>query len=92
MDWWSEESARNFKELSQCMVYQYGNFSWDLAGGQNVGPVCGVPHAGLMRQHCLQGCMEGTRSYSSQFHWQESITQDSEKIKLPALRFSQNMC
>ncbi|XP_030351085.1 neprilysin isoform X2 [Strigops habroptila] len=36
VDWWTEESARNFKELSQCMVYQYGNFSWDLAGGQNL--------------------------------------------------------
>uniref|UniRef100_A0A8C5ILJ6 Neprilysin n=1 Tax=Junco hyemalis TaxID=40217 RepID=A0A8C5ILJ6_JUNHY len=36
VDWWSEESARKFKELSQCMVYQYGNFSWDLAGGQNL--------------------------------------------------------
>uniref|UniRef100_A0A663DNE4 Neprilysin n=1 Tax=Aquila chrysaetos chrysaetos TaxID=223781 RepID=A0A663DNE4_AQUCH len=35
VDWWTEESARNFKELSQCMVYQYGNFSWDLAGGQH---------------------------------------------------------
>ncbi|NXI43417.1 NEP protein, partial [Galbula dea] len=36
VDWWSEESAQNFKELSQCMVYQYGNFSWDLAGGQHL--------------------------------------------------------
>ncbi|NXW67282.1 NEP protein, partial [Hirundo rustica] len=36
VDWWTEESARNFKELSQCMVNQYGNFSWDLAGGQNL--------------------------------------------------------
>ncbi|NXJ95124.1 NEP protein, partial [Corythaixoides concolor] len=36
VDWWSEESARNFKELSQCIVYQYGNFSWDLAGGQHL--------------------------------------------------------
>ncbi|KFO94056.1 Neprilysin [Buceros rhinoceros silvestris] len=36
VDWWSEASARNFKELSQCMVYQYGNFSWDLAGGQHL--------------------------------------------------------
>ncbi|XP_051637946.1 neprilysin [Manacus candei] len=36
VDWWTEESATNFKELSQCMVYQYGNFSWDLAGGQNL--------------------------------------------------------
>uniref|UniRef100_A0A8V0X584 Neprilysin n=1 Tax=Gallus gallus TaxID=9031 RepID=A0A8V0X584_CHICK len=36
VDWWTEESARNFKDLSQCMVYQYGNFSWDLAGGQQL--------------------------------------------------------
>ncbi|NXV77964.1 NEP protein, partial [Atlantisia rogersi] len=36
VDWWTEESARNFKELSQCIVYQYGNFSWDLAGGQHL--------------------------------------------------------
>ncbi|XP_054242020.1 neprilysin [Indicator indicator] len=36
VDWWTEESAQNFKELSQCMVYQYGNFSWDLAGGQHL--------------------------------------------------------
>ncbi|XP_055970366.1 neprilysin [Sorex fumeus] len=33
-DWWSPQSAKSFKELSQCMVQQYGNFSWDLAGGQ----------------------------------------------------------
>lgn len=37
------------------MVYQYGNFSWDLAGGQNVGPVCGT----FGTHNCLQ---EGTRS------------------------------
>ncbi|NXL00676.1 NEP protein, partial [Mesembrinibis cayennensis] len=36
VDWWTEESARNFKDLSQCIVYQYGNFSWDLAGGQHL--------------------------------------------------------
>ncbi|KFQ25532.1 PREDICTED: neprilysin [Merops nubicus] len=36
VDWWTEESAQNFKDLSQCMVYQYGNFSWDLAGGQHL--------------------------------------------------------
>ncbi|XP_070609574.1 neprilysin [Erythrolamprus reginae] len=35
-DWWSQESAKNFKSQSQCMIYQYGNFSWDLAGGQNL--------------------------------------------------------
>ncbi|NXG68032.1 NEP protein, partial [Baryphthengus martii] len=36
VDWWTEQSAQNFKDLSQCMVYQYGNFSWDLAGGQHL--------------------------------------------------------
>uniref|UniRef100_A0A8D0HJC0 Neprilysin n=1 Tax=Sphenodon punctatus TaxID=8508 RepID=A0A8D0HJC0_SPHPU len=35
IDWWSQESAKNFKDQSQCMVYQYGNFTWDLAGGQH---------------------------------------------------------
>ncbi|XP_074860181.1 neprilysin [Carettochelys insculpta] len=35
-DWWTQESAQNFKDQSQCMVYQYGNFTWDLAGGQHL--------------------------------------------------------
>ncbi|KAG2462924.1 neprilysin-like [Polypterus senegalus] len=35
-DWWSQKSAENFKDLSQCMVNQYGNFTWDLAGGQHL--------------------------------------------------------
>nr|XP_014429869.1 membrane metallo-endopeptidase-like 1 [Pelodiscus sinensis] len=35
-DWWSNFSAMHFKEQSRCMVYQYGNYTWDLAGGQNV--------------------------------------------------------
>ncbi|XP_018592050.2 membrane metallo-endopeptidase-like 1 isoform X3 [Scleropages formosus] len=35
-NWWSNFSAERFKDQSQCMVYQYGNFSWKLAGGQNV--------------------------------------------------------
>ncbi|KAB0393662.1 hypothetical protein E2I00_019394 [Balaenoptera physalus] len=36
IDWWTQQSANNFKDQSQCMVYQYGNFSWDLAGGQHL--------------------------------------------------------
>ncbi|XP_072428191.1 neprilysin-like [Chiloscyllium punctatum] len=36
MDWWTKQSAKNFKALSQCMIYEYGNFSWDLAGGQHL--------------------------------------------------------
>ncbi|MGH0143047.1 UNVERIFIED_CONTAM: hypothetical protein FKN15_077591 [Acipenser sinensis] len=35
-DWWTQQSAARFKELSQCMVHQYGNFSWDLARGQHL--------------------------------------------------------
>ncbi|XP_043850821.1 neprilysin [Dromiciops gliroides] len=36
VDWWTQKSAQNFKEQSQCMTYQYGNFTWDLAGGQHL--------------------------------------------------------
>ncbi|XP_043348443.1 neprilysin isoform X1 [Dermochelys coriacea] len=36
IDWWTPESAKHFKDQSKCMVYQYGNFSWDLAGGQHL--------------------------------------------------------
>uniref|UniRef100_A0A8C3LEJ1 Membrane metalloendopeptidase like 1 n=1 Tax=Chrysolophus pictus TaxID=9089 RepID=A0A8C3LEJ1_CHRPC len=35
-DWWSNFSAMHFKEQSRCMVHQYGNYTWELAGGQNV--------------------------------------------------------
>ena len=36
LNWWSNYSAEHFKDQSQCMVQQYGNFNWKLAGGQNV--------------------------------------------------------
>uniref|UniRef100_A0A8I4A4G7 Membrane metalloendopeptidase like 1 n=1 Tax=Callithrix jacchus TaxID=9483 RepID=A0A8I4A4G7_CALJA len=36
MDWWSNFSSQHFWEQSECMIYQYGNYSWDLAEGQNV--------------------------------------------------------
>uniref|UniRef100_A0A8C9WAF4 Neprilysin n=1 Tax=Scleropages formosus TaxID=113540 RepID=A0A8C9WAF4_SCLFO len=35
-DWWTPGSSRRFQELAKCMVQQYGNFSWDLANGQNL--------------------------------------------------------
>ncbi|XP_072888238.1 membrane metallo-endopeptidase-like 1 isoform X1 [Hemitrygon akajei] len=35
-DWWSNFSATHFKDRSRCIVNQYGNYTWDLAGGQNV--------------------------------------------------------
>ncbi|XP_058920787.1 membrane metallo-endopeptidase-like 1 [Kogia breviceps] len=36
LDWWSNFSARHFRKQAECMVYQYGNYSWDLAGNQTV--------------------------------------------------------
>ncbi|XP_075394210.1 membrane metallo-endopeptidase-like 1 [Tenrec ecaudatus] len=36
LDWWSNFSAQHFRDQSECMVYQYGNYSWDMAGDQNV--------------------------------------------------------
>ncbi|XP_032970185.1 membrane metallo-endopeptidase-like 1 isoform X2 [Rhinolophus ferrumequinum] len=35
LDWWSNFSAQHFRKQSECMVYQYANYSWDLAEGQN---------------------------------------------------------
>lgn len=37
-DWWTPDSTQKFLELSKCIVNQYGNFSWDLAGGLHVCP------------------------------------------------------
>ncbi|KAM9688766.1 membrane metallo-endopeptidase-like 1 isoform 1-T1 [Trichechus inunguis] len=36
LDWWSNFSAQHFQDQSECMVYQYSNYSWDLADKQNV--------------------------------------------------------
>uniref|UniRef100_A0A8C8YF13 Membrane metalloendopeptidase like 1 n=1 Tax=Prolemur simus TaxID=1328070 RepID=A0A8C8YF13_PROSS len=36
MDWWSNFSTQHFRKQSECMIYQYGNYSWDLADEQNV--------------------------------------------------------
>ncbi|XP_029805502.1 membrane metallo-endopeptidase-like 1 isoform X1 [Suricata suricatta] len=35
-DWWTNFSAQHFQEQSECMIHQYENYSWDLAGHQNV--------------------------------------------------------
>lgn len=40
LDWWSNFSAQHFREQSECMIHQYGNYSWDLAGHQNVRASC----------------------------------------------------
>ncbi|KAM7098715.1 membrane metallo-endopeptidase-like 1 [Molossus nigricans] len=36
LDWWSNFSEKHFRKQSQCMVAQYGNYSWDLAEQQHV--------------------------------------------------------
>ncbi|KAM4771129.1 neprilysin [Rhinophrynus dorsalis] len=36
VNWWTSESMKNFIDLAQCFVYQYGNFSWDKAGGKHL--------------------------------------------------------
>lgn len=38
LDWWSNFSAQHFRKQSECMVQQYGNYSWELAEQQNVSP------------------------------------------------------
>lgn len=35
-DWWTNSSSLEFQELSKCIVDQYGNFTWQLANGQNL--------------------------------------------------------
>ncbi|KAM6216880.1 membrane metallo-endopeptidase-like 1 [Rhynchocyon petersi] len=36
LDWWSNFSAQHFEKQSECMIYQYNNYSWDLADDMNV--------------------------------------------------------
>ncbi|XP_006903498.1 PREDICTED: membrane metallo-endopeptidase-like 1-like [Elephantulus edwardii] len=36
LDWWSNFSAQHFRKQSECMIYQYNNYSWNLADNQNV--------------------------------------------------------
>uniref|UniRef100_A0A8D2AFB6 Membrane metalloendopeptidase like 1 n=1 Tax=Sciurus vulgaris TaxID=55149 RepID=A0A8D2AFB6_SCIVU len=36
LDWWSNFSAWHFRRQSECMIYQYSNYTWDLADRQNV--------------------------------------------------------
>lgn len=60
LNWWSNYSAEHFKEQSQCMVQQYGNFNWKLAGGQNVSGalshITGVPVLSLFSGFGPCGC------------------------------------
>uniref|UniRef100_UPI00358F2340 membrane metallo-endopeptidase-like 1 isoform X2 n=1 Tax=Myxine glutinosa TaxID=7769 RepID=UPI00358F2340 len=38
-NWWSNSSAVSFKKESKCMMEQYGNFIWELAGNENLSGV-----------------------------------------------------
>ncbi|KAJ6658842.1 hypothetical protein lerEdw1_019765 [Lerista edwardsae] len=69
-DWWSNFSAMHFKEQSRCMVYQYGNYTWDLAGGQNVSGINtlgeNIADNGGVRQAYKVWCGSYRPEYASQ--------------------------
>ncbi|XP_032405722.1 membrane metallo-endopeptidase-like 1 isoform X1 [Xiphophorus hellerii] len=75
LNWWSNYSADHFKEQSQCMVQQYGNFIWNLAGGQNVSGIStlgeNIADNGGVRQ-----------AYKAYLKWVET---EGEEPRLPGL-------
>uniref|UniRef100_A0A8C7XJY9 Membrane metallo-endopeptidase-like 1 n=1 Tax=Oryzias sinensis TaxID=183150 RepID=A0A8C7XJY9_9TELE len=75
LNWWSNYSAEHFKEQSQCMVQQYGNFNWKLAGGQNVSGIStlgeNIADNGGVRQ-----------AYKAYLKWMEM---EGEEPRLPGL-------
>uniref|UniRef100_A0A663DZJ6 Membrane metalloendopeptidase like 1 n=1 Tax=Aquila chrysaetos chrysaetos TaxID=223781 RepID=A0A663DZJ6_AQUCH len=77
-DWWSNFSAMHFKEQSRCMVYQYGNYTWELAGGQNVSGIStlgeNIADNGGVRQ-----------AYKAYLKWLE---REGKEPKLPGLNLS----
>ncbi|XP_031423530.1 membrane metallo-endopeptidase-like 1 [Clupea harengus] len=74
-NWWSNYSAEHFKEQSQCMVHQYGNFTWKLAGGQNVSGIStlgeNIADNGGIRQ-----------AYKAYLKW---VEREGEEPQLPGL-------
>uniref|UniRef100_A0A7M4F2F7 Membrane metalloendopeptidase like 1 n=1 Tax=Crocodylus porosus TaxID=8502 RepID=A0A7M4F2F7_CROPO len=77
-DWWSNFSAMHFKEQSHCMVYQYGNYTWELAGGQNVSGIStlgeNIADNGGVRQ-----------AYKAYLKWLE---REGKEPKLPGLNLT----
>uniref|UniRef100_A0A8C0B458 Membrane metalloendopeptidase like 1 n=1 Tax=Buteo japonicus TaxID=224669 RepID=A0A8C0B458_9AVES len=77
-DWWSNFSATHFREQSRCMVYQYGNYTWELAGGQNVSGIStlgeNIADNGGVRQ-----------AYKAYLKWLE---REGKEPKLPGLNLS----
>ncbi|XP_032824114.1 neprilysin [Petromyzon marinus] len=78
VDWWSAESAKNFKQKSQCIIDQYGNFQWDLAGGQNLSGINtlgeNIADNGGIRQ-----------AYEAYMAW---VKDNGEELPLPGLHLS----
>ncbi|NXD28358.1 MMEL1 protein, partial [Spelaeornis formosus] len=78
LDWWSNFSALHFKEQSLCMVHQYGNYTWELAGGQNVSGIStlgeNIADNGGVRQ-----------AYKAYLKWLE---REGKEPKLPGLNLS----
>ncbi|XP_015504035.1 membrane metallo-endopeptidase-like 1 isoform X3 [Parus major] len=78
LNWWSNFSALHFKEQSLCMVHQYGNYTWELAGGQNVSGIStlgeNIADNGGVRQ-----------AYKAYLKWLE---QEGKEPKLPGLNLS----
>uniref|UniRef100_UPI00398E31A1 membrane metallo-endopeptidase-like 1 n=1 Tax=Pristiophorus japonicus TaxID=55135 RepID=UPI00398E31A1 len=74
-DWWSNFSATHFNDQSRCMVHQYGNYTWDLAGGQNVSGIStlgeNIADNGGVRQ-----------AYKAYLKW---VKKEGEEVKLPGL-------
>uniref|UniRef100_H3BI35 Membrane metalloendopeptidase like 1 n=1 Tax=Latimeria chalumnae TaxID=7897 RepID=H3BI35_LATCH len=77
-DWWSNYSAMHFKDQSRCMIYQYGNYTWELAGGQNVSGIItlgeNIADNGGVRQ-----------AYKAYLKW---VDRQGEEPKLPGLNLT----
>ncbi|XP_051895419.1 membrane metallo-endopeptidase-like 1 [Pristis pectinata] len=77
-DWWSNFSATHFKDQSSCMVHQYGNYTWDLAGGENVSGIStlseNIADNGGIRQ-----------AYKAYLNW---VKKGGEVVKLPGLNLT----
>ncbi|XP_067873227.1 membrane metallo-endopeptidase-like 1 isoform X3 [Heterodontus francisci] len=74
-DWWSNFSATHFNDQSRCIAHQYGNYMWDLAGGQNVSGITtlgeNIADNGGVRQ-----------AYKAYLKW---VKKEGEEVKLPGL-------
>uniref|UniRef100_A0A4X2MDM0 Membrane metalloendopeptidase like 1 n=1 Tax=Vombatus ursinus TaxID=29139 RepID=A0A4X2MDM0_VOMUR len=78
LDWWSNFSSQHFKEQTKCMVYQYSNYSWDLAGGQHVSGL------GTLGENIADN--GGIRqAYKAYIKW---VEQEGQEPRLPGLNLT----